>query len=156
MGMLDNEAIFSDGQTVTATGDTPSTNVYDNAAGTNAIANNGQGDHGLTGEMLWINVRVKTSATSGGAATMQAVLQNSSDNATWVDVNSGPVVAVANLTAGADLLRVQPPLLGLPGMLRYWRIAYRVGTAALTAGTFDAYVSNSVQRNIPRASGFTV
>ena len=143
MGMLDNEVIFSDAQAVTATGDDASTNVYDNGGA------NGQGDNGQTQENLWVNVLVNTTATSGGSATIQAVLQDSADNATFADVVAGPAVAVANATAGAVLLQVQPP----PGMRRYWRIVYRIGTAVLTAGKFDAYVSNSIQRNIARASG---
>ena len=154
MGMLDQEIMFSDGQTVTAIGDTPSTNVYDTAAGTTAILNNGQGDNGLTGESLWLNVRSSSAVTSGGAATVQGVFQNSADNATWVDVLSGPAVPVASLGGPYDLLRVQPPVAAFPGTLRYWRTVIRVTGAVLTGGTFDAYVSNTIQRNIPRASGF--
>ena len=156
MGMLDNELVFSDGQTVTAVGDTPSTNIYDNAGGTNIVPNNGQGDNGLTGEMLWVQVVARTLPASGGAATIQGVLQNSADNVTWVDVSAGPVYPVATVLAGYHILRVQPPVLPNPGMLRYWRIVFRIGTAALTAGTFDAYVSNTLERNIARAAGFTV
>ena len=146
MGMLDNEIIFSAAQAVTATGDTASTNVYDCGGA------NGQGDNGQTGENLWVNVTVNTTATSGGSATVQAVLQDSADNSSFADVVSGPAVAVASVTAGAILLQLQPPV----GMRRYWRIAYRVGTATLTAGKFDAYVSNTIQRNIARNSGFSV
>jgi hypothetical protein len=80
------------------------------------------------------------------------VLQDSADNATFADVVAGPVIALANLTAGALLLAVQPP----PGMRQYWRVVWRVGTAALTAGNFDAYVSNTIQRNVARPSGFSV
>ena len=143
MGMLDNELVFSDAQAVTAVGDDASTNVYDTGG------SNGQGDAGQTGENLWVNVLVNTTATSGGAATIQGVLQDSADNAAWADVVAGPAVAVANATAGTVLLQVQPP----PGMLRYWRIVYRIGTAVLTAGAFDAYISNTIQRNIARQSG---
>lgn len=143
MGMLDNEIIFSAAQAVTATGDTASTNVYDNGGA------NGQGDNGQTGENLWVNVIVNTTATSGGSATVQAVLQDSADNATFADVASGPSTAVASVTAGTVLLQIQPP----PGMREFWRVAYRVGTAALTAGKFDAYVSNTIQRNVARNSG---
>jgi len=95
---------------------------------------------------------VSTAVTSGGAATVQAKLQTSTDNATWVDMVSGPVVALANLVAGAILLQVQPP----PGMLQYWRVAYVVGTAVLTGGAFDAYISNTIQRNVAEPSGFSV
>lgn len=146
MGMLDKEIEFSAAQAVTATGDTASTNVYDCGGA------NGQGDNGQTGENLWVNVTVNTTATSGGSATIQAVLQDSADNATFADVASGPVVAVASATAGTVIFQLQPP----PGMRRYWRIAYRIGTAVLTAGKFDAYVSNTIQRNIARQSGFSV
>lgn len=146
MGMLDSEIIFSAAQAVTATGDTASTNVYDSGGA------NGQGDMGQTGENLWFNATVNTAATSAGSATIQAVLQDSADNATFADVATGPVVAVASATLGAVLLQLQPP----PGMRRYSRIAYRIGTAVLTAGKFDAYVSNTIQRNVARQSGFSV
>lgn len=146
MGMLDNEIIFSAAQAVTATGDTASTNVYDSGGA------NGQGDMGQTGENLWFNVIVNTTATSGGSATVQAVLQDSADNATFADVVIGKAIAVASVTAGSILLQVQPP----PGMREYSRIVYRIGTAVLTAGKFDAYVSNTIQRNIARNSGFSV
>lgn len=143
MGMLDQELIFSDAQTVTATGDTASTNVY------NTGGANGQGDAGQTGENLWINAFVNTTATSGGSATVQAVLQDSADNSTFADVVAGPATAVASVTAGVTLLQVQPPV----GMRQYWRIVWRIGTAVLTAGKFDGYVSNTIQRNVSRKSG---
>ncbi len=145
MGMLDNSLKLATAQTVTSTGDTASTNIYDNG-------NAQSSDISLTGENLWINAVVDTTATSGGSATVQAVLQDSADGSSWADVVAGPAVAVASVTAGTTLLQVQPPT----GMRRYFRIAWRVGTAALTAGKFTAYVSNSIQRNIARPSGFTV
>ena len=145
MGMLDNYGKLASAQAVTATGDTASTNIYDNGSA-NAS------DNSMTGENLWVNAVVDTTATSGGAATMQAVLQDSADGSTFADVLAGPVVALASITAGAVLLQVQPPV----GMRRYFRIAWRVGTAVLTAGKFTAYVSNTLQRNIARQSGFTV
>lgn len=145
MGMLDQSTKFAVAQAVTSTGDTASTNVYD--AGSANVS-----EMGLTGENLWINAVVDTAATSGGSATLQAVLQDSADNSTFADKAIGPVVAVANLTAGAVLLQMQPPV----GLRRYTRIVWRVGTAALTAGKFTAYISNTVQNNVARPSGFTV
>jgi hypothetical protein len=144
-GMLDQEIIFAEAQTVTATGDTASTNVYDNG-------NANTGDNGQTGENLWVQAFVSTTVTSGGAATVQAVLQDSADNSTFADVVAGPAVALAALTAGKALLQLQPPV----GMRRYWRVVWRVGTAVLTAGKFDAFVSNTIQYNVQRPSGFTV
>ena len=146
MGMLDQEVMFADNETVTATGDTASTNVYDTGGA------NGQNEAALTGENLWINAVVRTTATSGGSATIQAVFQDSPDNSTFTDRVLGAVVPVASAVAGYPLLQVQPPI----GTQRYWRVVFRIATAALTGGTFDAYVSNALQRNISRASGFAV
>jgi hypothetical protein len=143
--MLDSQLVLAEAQVVTAIGDTGSTSVYD--AGSAAL-----GPAGLTKENLWVQAFCSTTVTSGGAATVQAVLQDSADNATWVDVAAGPVLAKTAVLAGVPLLQIQPP----PGMLRYWRIAWRVGTAVLTAGKFDAFISNTVQYNVAQPSGFSV
>lgn len=147
MGMLDSQLVFAEGQAVTAIGDNPSTNEI-------AFANSVLGDAGQTQENLWITALCTTLATSGGAATVQAVLQNSPDNATWTDVALGPALPVTGgaLPAGTVMLQIQPP----PGMLQYWRISWRIAAAVLTAGAFDAYVSNTIQRNVPRPIGFVV
>ena len=144
MGMLDLNTKYSLAQAVTSTGDTASTNVYDADSAESS-------DSGLNDE-LWFNVICSTTATSGGSATVQAVLQDSADNSTFADALVGAVLPVASVTQGAVLLQACPPL----GLRRYTRIVYRVGTAALTAGKFDAFVSIDVQRNIARPSGFTV
>lgn len=144
MGMLDLNTKLSIAQAVTSPGDTASTNVYD--AGSAASS-----DIGLADE-LWINVVCSTTATSGGAATVQAVFQDSADNVTFADALAGAVLPVANVVQGAVLLQACPPL----GLRRYTRVVYRVGGAALTAGKFEAFVSADVQRNIARPSGFTV
>ena len=146
MGMIDSESIFCESQAVVNVGDTASTNSIDNGGA------NGQGDAGQTQENLWINAVCTTTATSGGGATVQAVLQDSADDVTFADVQAGPAVAVASVVAGKVLLQIQPP----PGMREYWRVVWRVGTAALTAGNFDAWISNTIQLNVPRPSGFTV
>lgn len=142
MGMRDSEEIYSTAQAVTATGDTASTNVYDAGSANNS-------DISMT-ERLWINATVNTAFTSGGSATIQAVLQDSADNATFADALAGPVVAVANATEGTVLLETQPPV----GLRRYTRLAYRIGTAVMTAGAVDGYISSTIQRNIARPSGF--
>lgn len=146
MGMLDSNMIFAEAQAVTATGDTGSTNTYDNGGA------NGQGDVGMTFENLWVNAVCTTTVTSGGSATVQAVLQSSPDNSTWTDAVVGPAIAKASLIGPTTMLLVQPP----PGMQRYWRVAWRVGTAALTAGAFDAWISNTIPYNNARASGYAV
>ena len=145
MGMLDSQTKLATAQAVTSVGDTASTNILDQGSANSA-------EMGLTGENLWINAFVSTAATSGGSATLQAVLQDSADGSSFADVVAGPAVAVASLTAGAQLLQIQPPT----GLRRYVRIGWRVGTAALTAGAFTAFISNTIQRNVARPSGFTV
>lgn len=145
MGMLDQSTKLANAQAVTSLGDTASSNVYD-------FGNAPSADAALTSPFLWLNAQVATTVTSGGAATVQAVLQDSADNATFADVLSGPVTALAALTAGAPLLILQPPV----GLRRYFRVVWRVAGAALTGGTFSAFVSMDVQRNVARPSGFTV
>lgn len=144
MGMLDSSTKFSAAQAVTSTGDTASTNIYDNGSANAA-------EIGLN-ENLWLNVSVSTTATSGGAATLTPVLQDSADGSTWADALVGPTYALAALTAGASLWLVKPPV----GTRRYLRVVYRVATAALTAGKFEAFISLDAQRNVARPSGFTV
>lgn len=144
MGMLDVNTKLSAAQAVTSTGDTASTNVYDNGSANSS-------EIGLT-EEIWLTVQCSTTATSSGLATVQAVLQDSDDGSTWADVLAGPALPVASVVAGAVLLQTQPPV----GTRRYLRVAYRIGTAALTAGAFDAFFGLDVQRNVARPSGFTV
>lgn len=144
MGMIDNSTKLAIAQAVTATGDTASTNVYDFGSDASAGA--------ALNRNLWIQAQVDTTATSGGAATLQAVLQDSADGTTFADVLAGPVVALAGLTAGTKLLETPPPM----SLRRYVRIAWRVGTAALTAGKFTAFISLDIQKNIAKPSGFSV
>jgi hypothetical protein len=144
-GMLDSEVVFAESQAVTNTGDTASTNVYDSGG---AVL----GDAGQTGENLWVQAICSTTPTSSGSATIQAVLQDSADNSSFADVAVTTALGYASVSKGTRLMALQPP----PGMRRYWRIVWRVGTAALTAGAFDAFVTNSLQQNIQRPSGFSV
>lgn len=143
MGMLDSETVLSAAQIPTAIGDTPSTNVYDTGSVPAA-------EEGLTSENLWINVICNTVPTSGG--TIQAVFQDSPDNATWTDRLSGPVFASAAVLQGLTLLQVQPPTFSQ----RYQRVVYRIATTIFAAGAFDAFFSNTIQRNAARPSGFAV
>jgi hypothetical protein len=144
MGMRDVNGILSVAQAVTSTGDTVSTNQYDNGSANTA-------EIGLQDE-TWLSVLCSTTATSGGAATVQAVLQDSADGSTWADVIAGAALPVASVIAGATLMQLCVPI----GTRRYLRVVYRVGTAALTAGKFEAYFSFDIQKNVSRPSGFTV
>lgn len=141
--ILDTQEQFSDAQAVTVIGDAASTNTYDTGS---------SADIGI-GEELFIYVKTKAAFTSAGAGTLQVVLQDSADNSTFADVQSlTPAKALANLTANTDLVRSRLPI----GSRRYIRLAYRVGTAAMTAGTVDAFLSLDVQAQQYGASGFSV
>lgn len=143
MGYLDSQTVFCEAQAVTATGDNGSTNTLN-------LGGVGQGDSGQTGENLWVQAICSTAVTSAGSATVQAVLQSAPDGSTWTDAVAGPALPKASLVAGTVMLQVQPP----PGMQQYWRISWRIGTAVLTAGAFDAFVSNTIERNVMQPSGF--
>lgn len=141
--ILDTQLNFSLAQALTSTGDTASTNVYD----TGAAADIGNGQ-----QELFTFIRVGTAFTSGGAGTLQLVLQDSADNSSWADIEVSPVYALAALTVNKILRQGRIPV----GTRRYLRVAYRIATAAMTAGTVDAYIVLDPQYNTPYASGFTV
>lgn len=144
MGMLDNSTKLASAQAVTSTGDTASTNVYDAGNAQSSDIGHIQG--------IYLNVQVDTAAASAGSATLTPVLQHSDDNSTFADALVGPSIAVADLTAGKVLWQTKLPL----DLKRYTRVAWRVGTAALTAGAFSAFYSLGVEHNVARPSGFSV
>ena len=88
----------------------------------------------------------------GATATVQGVLQSSPDDATWTDAVAGAAVLATGVVVGQYLLEVQPP----SGTQRYWRTIIRVAVANLTGGAIDSYISNTIEHNIQRPSGFTV
>jgi hypothetical protein len=149
MGYLDSELVFAAAQTPTAIGDTPSTNVYDTGS---AYANAQDSEEAQTGEGLWINVICNTAPTGAAGSTMQAVFQDAPDNATWTDRLIGTSYLYSAITQGMVLLQVQPPV----GTQRYQRVVFRIATAVQAGGAYDAYISNTIQRNVQRPSGFTV
>lgn len=141
--ILDSQISFANAQVVTSTGDTPSTNVYDT----------GQTYDSALARDQYILARVNAAATSGGGATLQVVLQDSADNSAFADAQLlTPAIPLASLTLNKVLCRTRLPA----GMRRYWRIVWRVGTAALTAGTFSADLVNDVQAQQILPTAFTV
>ncbi len=140
--MRDSQMILAEAQVETAIGDQDSTNSYDS----------GDTQDSGVGEPLSILAKVNTLVTSGGAATVTAVLQTSPDNATWRDLWASEAFALADLVAGKKLLEGPIPSLGD----RYYQMAWRIGTAVLTAGSFDAWFQKDVQNNTPAPKGFVV
>jgi len=150
--IMDTQETFSLAQTlVVGTGDTVSTNVYDSQGVTTFPAQNI--DAGV-GEEVYLNVRIGTAVTTAASGTLQLVLQVD-DNVAFSSpkefVLTG-ALAVAVLTANTFIYQGRIPV----GMERFWRVVYRVGTGALTAGTVDAFLTKDIQANRSYASGFTV
>jgi hypothetical protein len=71
---------------------------------------------------------------------------------TFADVMATAPFALAALTGGKLIALAPLPM----GLRRYWRVVYRVATAALTGGTFSASVLNNVQAQQYMPSGFVV
>ena len=144
--ILDSQEMFSTAQAVTAIGDTASTNQID----TGSVA-----DVGI-GEDITVFAKVDTTFTSGGAGTLQIVLQSSADNATYVDKLLSPVYALAALTAGPILLNAIIPIGPNTVSNRYLRVVYRIGTAVMTAGAASAFVVKNPQAYQFTPNGFAV
>lgn len=133
--ILDSQLVLSTAQSVASVvGDVVSTNIYDTGS---------TADVGI-GEESEIEVRTVAAVTSGGAATLQLVLQTDS-----TDAFSSPVefpltgaIALAALTANTVQYRGRLPY----GLERYFRLVYRVAGATTTGGTASAFVLHNLQR----------
>lgn len=140
--ILDSLLKYSEAQAITSLGDTVSTNVV----------NGGAGDAGA-GEELFLFVTTTEAVTSAGAATVQFVLQTDDNEAFSSPAESvlSAAIGTAALTAGATV-KLRLPV----GLEKYTRVVYRVGTAALTAGKFSAFIAKDVPVQASYASGYTV
>lgn len=131
--MIDDDLFLSDAQAVTATGTTASTNYVD----LQAAASNLDVD-------LELAVAVDTAVTSTGSATVTFILQTSSTTGFSGASTMATTGAIgkATLVAGYEALRLRLPVKGNSStLLRYARVAYTVGTAALSAGNFNAWLA---------------
>jgi ferric-dicitrate binding protein FerR (iron transport regulator) len=141
--ILDSQALYTSNQAVTAVGDTPSVNSMDHGPG-----NPGPG---LAGQ--WLAINVDSTFTSGGAGTLQAVLQDSANNTAWADLMAlTPALPLSALTAKKVLVQARYP----GNIRRYTRIVWRVAGAAMTAGAVSARVTMSVDAQQLFPSGFAV
>lgn len=150
--IMDRMEEFSVAQTlIVGTGDTVSTNILDtNPTGIPATPQNI--DEGI-GEEAYLNIRIGTAALSA-TGTLQFVLQTD-DNSGFATPTEFPLTAAlvqANLTANKFVYQGRLPI----GLERYLRVVYRVGTAAFTAGTVDAFLTKDTQAQRTYAAGFTV
>ena len=143
--LIDSQNQFSDQQAVTATGATASTHTIDLGSsrdiGSAAV------------DRLALLCQVAVAFASGGAATLQVQVQTAPDNGagapgSWTTLAQSDAVPVASLVQGWRFLPG-----GLPGgTLRFLRLNYVVGTAAMTAGKLTAGLvpALDVRRTYPR------
>lgn len=99
------------------------------------------------GNPIYLVVQVDTTATSGGAATLQIKLASDAQAAIATDGSAtehvvSPAIAVASLTAGKRILVVAIPFEGNV-YERYLGILQVTGTAAFTAGKIDAFLTQT-------------
>ena len=124
----DKKLMFSDSQAITATAD--STNILDLGAHGDDIQRE-----------LTLFVQFRGNVDSAGQSTLIIQLNTddalnaggddlAADNTLWTSAS----IAKTALTDGAMLVKMPLP----PGIQRYLRLKYTVGTANLTAGAIDA------------------
>ena len=132
--ILDSQMSLSRAQTIAAAaGDVVSTDIYDTGAAV---------DVGI-GEDLYLVVQTVAAVTSGGAATVQLVLQTD-DNSSFSSAREFPLtgaIALASLTANTVQYRGRLPI----GLERYVRLVYRIGTTTTDAGTATACLTKDIQ-----------
>jgi hypothetical protein len=97
------------------------------------------------GRPVFLVIKVRTSVTSAGAATVQFKFASDAQAAIATDGTAtehfvSAAIAKATLVAGYKAVHVALPLEG-PAYERYLGILQVTGTAALTAGAIDAYLT---------------
>ena len=144
MAILDGQLVFSNlanGDSPTAIADNPSANYIDQMVGGLNFFAPGGGAYVAP----WAIVQVTTAFTSGGSATIIAVLQDAADPSTttvpsgpgsYSDKIVGPTFTVGGAAGSTPIANQQ--LLAqrmLPSHNRYLRVIYRIGVAVMTGGT---------------------
>ncbi len=139
--LVDRQLLMADSQAPTTVGGTDSTDTIDFGS---------VGDKGI-GTQLWSVLTVTQTVTSGGAATVQfkLVTDDASNFPSAATLWDSGALAIAGLTAGKVFAVPLPP-----GVERYLKATYTIGTAALTAGKFHWAIVRDVdlQKIYPRAS----
>jgi hypothetical protein len=96
---------------------------------------------------VYLVVQMSVTATSGGAGTLQIELVTDAQDPPLVDGSAtehitSQVFALANLAAGAELIKMVLPIESQGATYeRYLSIIANVGTAALTAGSINAFLT---------------
>jgi hypothetical protein len=158
---IDTNLEFSDAQAVTATA--ISTNVYDTlsvaaGAGSTGIGGNTLVDLGQAADLYLVVLTQTTCTDSGSDATLTITLESDSTanlaTSATVHFSTGAIAFADFATAGTRLITVKLP----HGQYeRYLGLRYTVASGPLTAGAFDAFLTNDgagVYR--PYATNFVV
>ena len=100
----------------------------------------------IEGKPYYLHIKVNTAVTSYGSATVTFLFQtDSAENfGSATTLWTSAAIGKATLVAGYEVIRL--PINGL-NLNRYLRVAYTIGTAALTAGKFDAFLSADADTN---------
>ena len=169
---VDNENQFTTGGTAGqslssgfGTGTNPLGNVIDSGplGGQNTPNTNVGRDWGV-GYPAWLYLLFVTAPTSGGSATIDAQLVSSAAAAltspnVMLDLTGGAQSYNGGKFASGTAYRFAMPRAGVggtSGWLRFLGINFIVGTAALTGGVVNAFLSRDIQDNLLYAAGFTV
>ncbi len=107
-------------------------------------------DLGVAGdadEELFLVVQIDAAVTSDGSATVAFKLVTSDvatlDGAGAVTLWETAAIAKATLVAGYQVAKVRVPR----GLKRYVGLFATIGTAALTGGTFSAFLTKNIDNN---------
>jgi hypothetical protein len=100
------------------------------------------------GEPVYLVITIDTAVTSGGAATVSFVLVSDAQAAIAVDGSASQhfataAIAKATLVAGFQVAVIALPMDGGVPYERFLGILQNVGTAALTAGKFNAFLTRT-------------
>jgi hypothetical protein len=132
--LIDKDLEFSDAQAETTVATHASTNDID------------LGVAGDAAKEMYVVISVNTAPTSDGSATINlqlstsAASNHSSPKILW---ETGAIAYNNAVFALASKFQFRVP----KGALRYLRVNYIIGTAALTAGKFDAFLTPDVDSN---------
>lgn len=97
---------------------------------------------------LYLVIQVDTAVTSGGSATVQFALASDAQAAIATDGSAtihwqSAAIPKATLVAGYAVCKIEVPLGGAPDYERYLGILQTTGTAALTAGKVNAFLTDN-------------
>lgn len=140
--ILDRLLVFSDAQAVTAT-----------AASTDSIDLSQIRDIG-TGADLYLVVACVVAMTDTGSDSTVAVTYETDDNPSFSSVASVTVGTFAAVSAAGTTIihRLNPA----QANERYMQLRYTVSGGNLTTGSFDAFITQDIQRYVSYADAITI